>query len=69
MRGRSRGAATLVGVTGLRNRCAQIEAFRPGLLAAVLHRAADGMLVRKGGVVGMVLASGTVAPGGTLQPV
>lgn len=34
------GAAAGVEVTGLRNPCAQIEAFMPGAIKAVLHRAA-----------------------------
>ncbi|MEH3098901.1 MOSC domain-containing protein [Sphingomonas adhaesiva] len=54
------GAA--VSVTGLRNPCAQIERFQPGLLAAVLDRATDGTLIRKAGVMAVVVTSGTVAP-------
>jgi MOSC domain-containing protein YiiM len=50
-------------ITGLRNPCAQIEAFMPGLLAAVLDRAADGSLIRKAGVMAVVLESGNVQPG------
>lgn len=57
------GNEALVQVTGLRNPCAQIEAFMPGLLAAVLDRAADGSLVRKAGVMGIVLKSGDVRAG------
>ena len=57
------GTRVIVEVTGLRNPCAQIEAFRPGLLAAVLGRAADGSVLRKTGVMGIVLADGTVRPG------
>jgi MOSC domain-containing protein YiiM len=57
------GSEALVRVTGLRNPCAQIEAFKPGLLAAVLDRAPDGALVRKAGIMGVVLKSGTVFPG------
>ena len=57
------GATARVRVTGLRNPCGQIEAFMPGLLAAVLDRDADGALIRKAGVMGVVLDSGTVAPG------
>lgn len=63
------GATAEVRVTGLRNPCAQIEAFRPGLLAAVLDRAADGALVRKAGVMGVVLASGAVRPGDRIDVV
>jgi MOSC domain-containing protein YiiM len=57
------GPAAVVRVTGLRNPCAQIEAFRPGLLAAVLGRDADGRLVRKAGIMAVVVAGGPVAPG------
>ena len=60
------GSQALVRVTGLRNPCAQIEAFMPGLLAAVLHRTPDGQLVRKAGIMGVVLESGSVAPGDTI---
>lgn len=55
------GAAIVV--TGLRNPCAQIDAFRPGLLAAVLSRSEDGRLLRKCGIMGIVAQSGRVAPG------
>lgn len=60
------GLDAQVRVTGLRNPCSQIEAFMPGLLAAVLGRSPDGELVRKAGVMGVVLASGGVAPGDTV---
>lgn len=57
------GQQALVRITGLRNPCAQIEAFLPGLLAAVLGRSEDGELVRKAGVMGVVLESGVVQQG------
>ncbi len=57
------GQRAVVEVTGLRNPCAQIEHFAPGLLAAVLDRAGDGSLVRKAGVMAVVLEGGEVAPG------
>ena len=57
------GSAAAIRITGLRNPCSQIEAFMPGLLAAVLGRAADGSLIRKAGVMGVVLESGDVKPG------
>jgi MOSC domain-containing protein YiiM len=50
-------------VTGLRNPCQQINAFRPGLMAAVLGRDAAGGLRRKTGVMAIVLAGGAVAVG------
>ncbi len=57
------GPEAVVEITGLRNPCAQIEAFRPGLLAQVLGRNASGALVRKAGIMGIVRAGGEVRPG------
>jgi MOSC domain-containing protein YiiM len=54
---------TRIEITGLRNPCSQIEAFRAGLLAAVLDRDADGSLIRKAGVMGIVLEGGEISPG------
>lgn len=59
----SLGPAALVEITGLRNPCAQIETFRPGLLAAVLGRDAQGRVIRKAGIMGVVVEGGVVAPG------
>ena len=56
------GPDAVVELTGLRNPCAQIEHFQTGLLAAVLDRAADGALIRKAGVMGIVVNGGTVRP-------
>lgn len=53
----------VVTVTGLRNPCRQIEAFRPGLLKEVLHRVEDGEVVRLTGVMGTVARGGVVRPG------
>lgn len=57
------GETALLAVTGLRNPCAQIEAFAPGLLQAVLDRDAAGGLVRKAGVMAVVIEGGVVRPG------
>src|SRR4051794_31600970 len=53
------GADACVRVTGLRNPCTQINGFEPGLLREVLGRAEDGSIVRKGGVMAVVVAGGT----------
>ncbi len=60
------GDAAVVAVTGLRNPCAQIERFRAGLLQAVLDRDAVGVLVRKAGVMAVVLRDGRVQAGDAL---
>jgi MOSC domain-containing protein YiiM len=54
------GAHAIVEITGLRNPCSQIEDFQPGLLSAVLDRATDGSLIRKAGVMAIVLEGGIV---------
>jgi hypothetical protein len=56
------GPTAVVRLTGLRNPCKQLDAFQQGLTQAVLGRAADGSLVRKAGVMAIVLATGKVAP-------
>lgn len=56
------GAEAVVRITGLRNPCAQIERFQKGLMQAVLDRAADGTLLRKAGVMSVVVAGGTIVP-------
>ena len=57
------GRQAVVRITGLRNPCAQIEAFMPGLLSAVLTRTPDGELVRKAGIMGVVLEPGLIQQG------
>lgn len=63
------GAEAIVRVTGLRNPCSQLDAFRPGLMAAVLDRDEAGALVRKAGVMGVVAHGGTVIPGDGIRVV
>jgi MOSC domain-containing protein YiiM len=57
------GAQAVVQLTGLRNPCSQIDRFQPGLMAAVLDRDAQGGLVRKAGVMAVVVQGGEVAAG------
>lgn len=57
------GRDAVVEVTGLRNPCAQLDAFEAGLMRAMLDRNEDGQLVRKAGVMAIVCTSGTVTPG------
>lgn len=61
------GGTAVVEVTGLRNPCKQIDDFQAGLLSAVLDRDAAGALVRKAGIMGIVLARGDVRPGDTIR--
>lgn len=57
------GERALVEVTGLRNPCAQLDGYRKGLMRAVLDRDAAGNVVRKSGVMAIVLEGGVVRPG------
>jgi MOSC domain-containing protein YiiM len=57
------GATAVVEITGLRNPCVQLDTFMPGLMAATLDTDAEGNLIRKAGVMGVVLAGGEVRPG------
>ena len=57
------GDAAVVEVTGLRNPCAQLNQIAPGLMAATLGRDERGNLIRKAGVMSIVLTGGEVRPG------
>ena len=54
-------------VVGLRNPCQQINAFRPGLLKEVVGLDAEGNVVRRGGVMAVVLYGGAVRPGDVVR--
>lgn len=55
------GPEAVIEITGLRNPCHQINGIAPGLMEAVLDRAPDGSLIRKCGVMAVVIAGGLVA--------
>jgi MOSC domain-containing protein YiiM len=61
------GAEAVVEITGLRNPCAQLDRLQPGLMAAVLGRDAQGRLVRKAGIMGVVVSSGEVRPADSIR--
>jgi MOSC domain-containing protein YiiM len=61
------GATAVVAVTGLRNPCVQIDGFQKGLMAATLDKDAGGNLIRKAGIMSIVLADGDVRPGDAIR--
>jgi MOSC domain-containing protein YiiM len=61
------GAAAVVEVTGLRNPCSQLDGIRPGLMDAVLARDDRGGLLRRAGVMAVVLEGGEVRPGDPIR--
>ncbi len=56
-------SGAVVRLSGLRDPCGQIDRFQAGLKAAVLGRTAQGELVRKAGVMAVVISGGGVCPG------
>ncbi len=61
------GVEAVVEITGLRNPCVQIDRFQIGLMKAVLDRDEDGNLIRKSGIMGVVLNGGEVKPGDAIR--
>lgn len=60
------GSDVVLSVTGLRNPCAQIEEFQPGLLNEMVSRK-DGTIIRKAGIMSVALSSGIVSPGDPIE--
>jgi len=61
------GPDAVVEVTGLRNPCRQLDKLQPGLMAATLARDADDNLIRKAGIMGIVLEGGEVRGGDPIR--
>ena len=61
------GNAAVVEITGLRNPCTQLDQFQSGLMQAVLAHDANGNLIRKAGIMGIVLLGGEVRPGDIIR--
>ncbi|MBC7879553.1 MAG: MOSC domain-containing protein [Anaerolineales bacterium] len=54
------GNSAIVEVTGLRNPCYQLDDFQSGLMKTVLDKDEEGNLIRKAGIMGIVLNEGEV---------
>ncbi|MEP6870541.1 MAG: MOSC domain-containing protein [Anaerolineaceae bacterium] len=61
------GANAVVELTGLRNPCGQLDGIAEGLMAAVLGRDPAGNLVRKAGVMAIVVTGGEIRPGDLIE--
>jgi MOSC domain-containing protein YiiM len=57
------GDDAVIEVTGLRNPCVQLDRYRRGLQRAVLGRDDDGNLIRRAGIMAVVVADGSVRAG------
>lgn len=61
------GKQAVVEVTGLRNPCAQLNEIQPGLMAATLGRDEHGNLIRKAGIMGIVVEGGDIRPDDSIR--
>jgi len=61
------GPQAIVEVTGLRNPCAQIDNFQAGMLKACLDRDERGNLIRKAGIMSIVITGGEVKAGDPIR--
>jgi MOSC domain-containing protein YiiM len=61
------GESVCLEVTGLRNPCSQIDAFQKGLLGGVLEKRQDGKLIRKSGIMSIVIEGGLVQAGDAIK--
>lgn len=61
------GVSAKIEATGLRNPCKQLDGLQPGLMKAVLDRDAEGNLIRKAGIMGVVLEGGLVTKGDEIR--
>jgi len=57
------GKEAKIRVTGLRNPCSQLNGIQKGLMKAVLDKDENGDLIRKTGVMSVVLKGGIIKPG------
>lgn len=61
------GPDAVIEVTGLRTPCGQLNGVLPGLQAAVLDHDAEGRMVRRAGVMAVVVDGGPVQPGDPIE--
>ena len=61
------GSDAVVELTGLRSPCSKINKYQGGLMKALVEKDDDGCIIRKSGVMGVVIAGGVVAPGDALR--
>ena len=61
------GDEAVVEITGLRNPCAQLDKIRPGLMKATLDKDEQGNVIRKAGIMGVVITGGEVRTGDPIE--
>ncbi len=61
------GDDAVVQITGLRSPCSEINGYQKGLMKMLIGTDAAGRVVRKAGVMGIVVSGGIVAPGDEIR--
>jgi MOSC domain-containing protein YiiM len=61
------GEEAIIEITGLRNPCKQLDNFQKGLTSAVLDKDDEGNLIRKAGIMAVVLAGGKISAGDPIK--
>ncbi len=61
------GEQVVIEVTGLRNPCEQLNGIQAGLMDRVLGKDDHGNLIRKAGVMAVVITGGDVRPGDVIR--
>ena len=61
------GPEAAIELTGLRNPCVQLDGVGPGLMKRLAYRNEKGQLVRRAGVMGIVLVAGEIAPNDPIE--
>lgn len=61
------GDIAIVEVTGLRNPCEQLNNFQAGLMNACVYKDTDGNVIRKAGIMSIVLVGGEIRVGDSIR--
>ena len=61
------GREAVIEITGLRNPCEQLDTFQDGLMKACIEKDEQGHIIRKAGVMSIVLTGGEVFPGDAIR--
>lgn len=61
------GAEAKVQITGLRSPCAQFDSIKKGLMKALIYKDENGNIIRKSGIMGIVLEGGIVNVGDAIE--
>ena len=61
------GDEAVVEVTGLRSPCFQIDRYQAGLMREMIEKTAKGKVVRKAGIMGIIIAGGEVKAGDPIR--